>query len=41
MTSLAVALQNADEALKLPPVMTLSDAFRRFSPGLERVWKMI
>ncbi|HBY97230.1 MAG TPA: IS4 family transposase [Chloroflexi bacterium] len=38
MTSLAVALHNADEALKLPPVpvMTRSDAFRRFSPGLCR-----
>lgn len=38
MTSLAVALQNADEALQLPavPVMTLSDAFRRFSPAFCR-----
>ncbi|MCZ7572794.1 MAG: transposase [Ardenticatenaceae bacterium] len=38
LTALAVALQNADEALQLPPVpvMTLSDAFRRFSPGLFR-----
>jgi len=36
--TLIVALENADPALSLPavPAMTLSDAFRRFSPALLR-----
>ena len=36
--ALVIALENADPALDLPsvPAMTLSDAFRRFPPGLVR-----